>query len=68
MRLDTGWSDTCAVENISRRLQVNRYVIAQHDCDIAGDLGVVRSDSMSPEAFIELLIGSSVRTWPPETL
>jgi hypothetical protein len=38
-------------------LQLNRYVVVQIDSDIAGDLGVVRSDAMSSEDFLELLIG-----------
>lgn len=38
-------------------LQFNRYVVIQIDSDIAGDLGVARTDVVSDEDFIELIVG-----------
>lgn len=37
-------------------LQLNRYVVIQLDSDIAGDLGVARTESTSDQDFIELLV------------
>jgi hypothetical protein len=55
-----GW--TLVVRYLSKgsylqALQFNRYVVIQIDTDIAGDLGVVRSDGLSDEDFIELIVG-----------
>jgi hypothetical protein len=37
-------------------LQLNRYVVIQIDSDIASDLGVPRTDVVSDEDFIELIV------------
>ena len=37
-------------------LQLNRYVVIQIDTDIAGDLGVPRSATVTDEEFIEAVI------------
>lgn len=55
-RVSNGWAP-----------QINRYVIVQMDCDTTGDLGMVRSDSMSPETSSSKWSASHVGTWPPKT-
>ncbi len=37
-------------------LQFNRYVVIQIDSDISGDLGVARTDAISDQDFIEMIV------------